>query len=69
VPLWLRWPASNFPTDVEASARWFRDDLIEPWIEVKNGMIELPTTPGLGYAVNEKKLQRYQVAQREFKAA
>jgi len=59
----------NFPTDVEASARWFRDDLIEPWIEVKNGMIELPTTPGLGYAVNEKKLQRYQVAQREFKAA
>ena len=61
-------PAINFPTDVESSARWFRDDIIEPWIEVKNGMIELPRTPGLGYAVNQKTLRRYQVAQREFKA-
>jgi O-succinylbenzoate synthase len=57
----------NFPTDVESSARWFRDDIIEPWIEVKNGVIELPRTPGLGYAVNEEKLKRYQVARQEFK--
>jgi o-succinylbenzoate synthase len=58
----------NFPTDVEASARWFRDDIIEPWITVKNGVIDLPVTPGLGYTVNEKQLQRYQVARREFTA-
>lgn len=61
-------PNINFPTDVEASARWFRDDIIEPWIEVKNGVIELPKTPGLGYKVNPEKLKRYQVAQQEFQA-
>ena len=58
----------GFPTDVEASARWFRDDVIEPGIEVKNGFIQVPPTPGLGYAVDEKKLQRYQVAYKECKA-
>ncbi len=58
----------DFPTDVESSARWFRDDVIEPWIEVKNGVIALPRTPGLGFAVDEKKLRRYQVARMEFKA-
>ncbi len=58
----------GYPTDVEASARWFRDDVIEPGIEVKNGFIQVPPTPGLGYAVDEKKLQRYQVAYKECKA-
>ena len=58
----------GFPTDVEASARWFRDDVIEPWIEVKNGTIQMPRGPGLGYAVDAKKLKRYQVAHEECKA-
>lgn len=61
-------PQIGFPTDVEASARWFQDDVIEPWIEVKEGVIKLPTSPGLGYKVSEAKLKRYQVARREFKA-
>ena len=58
----------NFPTDVEASARWFRDDIIEPWIEVKDGLITLPEKPGIGYAVSEAKLERYRIAKQEFKA-
>lgn len=52
----------DYPTDVEASLRWFRDDLMDPFLEVRNGRIELPSTPGLGYAINEEKLQRYFVA-------
>jgi O-succinylbenzoate synthase len=56
----------NYPTDVEASARWFRDDYIEPWIEVRNGMIALPEVPGLGYAIREEKLERYQVREKRF---
>ena len=55
----------DYPTDVEASLRWFRDDIIEPFLEVRNGQIELPVSPGLGYAVNASKLERYQVARRE----
>lgn len=58
----------NFPTDVEASARWFRDDIIEPWIEVKDGLITLPDKPGIGYAVSAAKLERYRIAKQECKA-
>ncbi|MFN0105177.1 MAG: o-succinylbenzoate synthase [Bryobacteraceae bacterium] len=52
----------DYPTDVEASLRWFRDDIIDPFLEVCDGRIALPSTPGLGYTVNEDKLQRYQLA-------
>ena len=52
----------DFPTDVEASLRWFRDDIIDPFIEVRDGLIELPATPGLGYRIDDDKLQRYQIA-------
>ncbi len=52
----------NYPTDVESSARWFQDDIIDPFIEVQDGVLHLPTEPGLGYKINESKLRRYQVA-------
>ena len=52
----------DYPTDVEASLRWFRDDLMDPFLEVRDGRIELPSAPGLGYKINEEKLQRYFVA-------
>jgi len=52
----------DYPTDVEASGRWFRDDIIDPFIEVRDGLIQLPSTPGLGYRIDEEKLERYQVA-------
>jgi O-succinylbenzoate synthase len=52
----------DYPTDVEASLRWFRDDIIDPFLEVHDGLIKLPETPGLGYTINEDKLERYQIA-------
>jgi O-succinylbenzoate synthase len=55
-------PACDYPTDVEASLRWFQDDIIHPFLEVRDGCIPLPQTPGLGYIVDEAKLQRYLVA-------
>jgi len=55
-------PNFCFPTDVEASARWFRDDLITPWLEVRDGMLALPEQPGIGYAVSSEALDRYRVA-------
>jgi len=58
--------ACAFPTDVESSARWFRDDIVEPWIEVRDGWIALPQRPGLGYRVDEEKLARYAVTSRSF---
>ena len=52
----------DYPTDVEASLRWFRDDIIDPMLEVRDGLLQLPQHPGLGYRVNEEKLKRYAVA-------
>lgn len=55
-----------FPTDVEASLRWFRDDIIQPVLEVKDGELHPPSAPGLGFEVDSAKLKQYLVAEREF---
>ena len=59
-------PGCTFPTDVEASARWFCDDIIDPWLEVRGGMIAMPTSPGLGRRIDLGKLARYKVHERTF---
>mgnify|MGYP001272592256 CR=1 FL=1 len=53
----------DYPTDVEASTRWFRDDIIEPFLDVHGGLIAMPQTPGLGYRIDPRKLERYRVAE------
>jgi O-succinylbenzoate synthase len=58
----------TLPTDVEASSRWFTGDIIEPWLEVREGLLELPDSPGLGWRVDEAKLARYRVATAHFGA-
>lgn len=56
-----------FPTDVEASARWFKDDIIEPPIEIsEEGFIHLPEGPGMGYKVSMEKVERYRIRFEEF---
>lgn len=47
----------SFPTDVEASSRWYVDDVIEPAIEIDNsGFINVPRT---GFSVSREKIERY----------
>jgi O-succinylbenzoate synthase len=56
-----------FPTDVEASARWFKDDIIEPLIEISDeGFIKLPGGPGMGYRIDMNKVVRYRIRFEEF---
>ncbi|HUS05733.1 MAG TPA: o-succinylbenzoate synthase [Bryobacteraceae bacterium] len=61
-------PHCSFPTDVEASARWFRDDIISPWLDVKDGCLNLSPAPGLGFEVVESKLAQYAVRTETFQA-
>ncbi|HZK76620.1 MAG TPA: o-succinylbenzoate synthase [Candidatus Kapabacteria bacterium] len=57
-------PGFVYPTDIEASDRWFEDDLIKPAIMIsKNGFI-IP--PNNGYRVDREKLDRHTFEQREF---
>jgi o-succinylbenzoate synthase len=55
-----------YPTDVEASLRWFRDDIIHPFLEVKDGLMQPSRSAGLGYEVNEKTLRKYTVVSERF---
>ncbi|MDQ6699122.1 MAG: o-succinylbenzoate synthase [Acidobacteriota bacterium] len=57
-----------FPTDVEASTRWFRDDIIDPFIELVDGSLPVPKSPGLGFRVDPAKLEKYAIASRRFSA-
>lgn len=61
-------PGFNFPTDVEASHRWYVDDVLKPELTVADGWISLPGGAGLGYEVDVGKLAQYGVERREFKA-
>jgi O-succinylbenzoate synthase len=50
----------TFPTDIEASSRWYVDDVIEPAIEIdKRGFIEVPQG---GFSVSPEKVERYTIA-------
>ncbi len=52
----------KFPGDAAPSDRYFTDDIIEPLTEIhKDGTIEVPQIPGMGFDVNEGKLKKYTV--------
>lgn len=59
----------RFPTDVESCRRWFVDDIIQPLLEVSDGIIEIPEDCGLGWQPDLEKIRKYQVASASFEAA
>ena len=51
-------PGFTLPGDVSASARYWDEDIIDPPVTVtKQGTIKAPTTPGIGYQVNEERIE------------
>ena len=59
----------NYPTDIEASARWYVDDVVQPPISIDaKGFINLPKGSGTGYKVSRQKLAEYTVSSRGFAA-
>ena len=52
----------TLPGDVSASARYYKDDIVEPEITVTSkGTIPIPTTPGLGYAIRPELIDQLTV--------
>jgi O-succinylbenzoate synthase len=59
----------TLPGDVSASKRYWKDDIIEPAVEVsKQGEITVPTTPGRGYEVREDLIEKLTVRKEEIRA-
>jgi O-succinylbenzoate synthase len=57
----------SFPTDIEASSRWYVDDIVEPAIEIdKSGFIGVPDGPATGFKVDHRKVERYTTAVERF---
>jgi O-succinylbenzoate synthase len=57
----------TYPTDIEASARWYVDDVINPLIEVDaRGYIQLPAGAGMGYSIVREKVEQYAIATATF---
>lgn len=58
----------TLPTDIEASLRWYVDDVIEPLIDIdQNGFIHLPDGIGTGFTVSREKVEHYSTEVKSFK--
>ncbi|MED3822450.1 o-succinylbenzoate synthase [Priestia flexa] len=47
----------TLPGDTSASSRYFLSDITDPAITVENGVITVPTTPGIGFEPNRKRIE------------
>jgi o-succinylbenzoate synthase len=62
-------PGFTLPGDVSASQRYWSEDIVEPAIEVTaRGTIQVPKTPGLGYAVKRDFVENLTVRRNLFAA-
>ena len=59
-------PGFTLPGDVSASARYWEEDIIDPPVTVSpQGTIQAPSGPGIGYEVNEQRLESLVVRRQE----
>lgn len=59
-------PGFTIPGDISASNRFWDEDIISPEVEVKNGYIPVPKHPGIGFQLNEKRLQQVLLTKKSF---
>ncbi|MGO8719664.1 MAG: o-succinylbenzoate synthase [Acidobacteriaceae bacterium] len=52
-------PGCAYPTDVEPSTRWYRDDILKPELMLQAGQLIAPSGAGLGFSVDTVKLEHY----------
>ena len=59
----------RLPGDVSASKRYWKEDIIEPEVEVRgDGMIVISDAPGTGYQVREDMVRKFTVREETFRA-
>lgn len=52
-------PGFSKPGDTASSSRYFEEDLVEPAPEAADGLMPVPTGPGIGVEVRHDRLQRF----------
>ncbi|QHI39219.1 D-galactarolactone cycloisomerase [Kordia antarctica] len=61
-----RMKSPDFLIEYDQTENGLRERLTYPKIKMKDGMIEVPTTPGLGIEVNEDVLMEYSIVKQKF---
>ncbi|WP_066386237.1 o-succinylbenzoate synthase [Neobacillus mesonae] len=59
-------PGFSIPGDISSSSRFWEEDIIAPEITVENGVTQVPTSPGIGFKINEKRLKETTTAAIDF---
>ena len=60
-------PGFVYPTDIEASSRWFVDDIVAPAITIsRKGYIAIPNRGAMNYDVDRVKMEQYTTESKEF---
>ncbi|NRD79424.1 o-succinylbenzoate synthase [Bacillus sp. BRMEA1] len=52
-------PGFRLPGDTAGSSLYFAEDIIHPEVTVADGMITVPTSPGIGYEADLEKIAKY----------
>lgn len=61
-------PGFVLPSDVSASSKYFRRDIIDPPITADHGVVRVPTTPGLGVHVDRGWMEAHTLQSTELDA-
>ncbi len=56
----------SIPGDISASGRYWEEDIILPEVTVKDGRIEVPGKPGIGFEINQNRLKEVTVKKESF---
>ena len=61
-------PGFSKPGDTSSSSRYFEEDIVEPALEAKDGLMPVPTGPGTGVAIRPDVLGRVTTSIQELRA-
>ncbi|SDN89737.1 o-succinylbenzoate synthase [Bacillus sp. OK048] len=60
-------PGFTLPGDISASQRFWEEDIITPEVTVENGYVTVPDSPGIGVAINEKRLKETTLIEKSYR--
>lgn len=57
----------TLPGDTAGSSRYWERDIIDPEVTVENGLITVPSKPGIGYEVNQQMVDYYTISAKTYR--
>jgi o-succinylbenzoate synthase len=60
-------PNFHIAGDISATSRYWQEDITSPEVLVEQGLINVPTDPGIGYRINETRLKEVTLLHKSYK--